>query len=99
MEKKSKIRVGYVGCGARGQGVLKECLAQMRDVEIPVICDLSRDRMDAANAILASFDRPAAAMTEDWRTVIADPTLDAVFFMNGWENRAAMAAASMRAGK
>lgn len=99
MEKKSKIRVGYVGCGARGQGVLKECLAQMRDVEIPVICDLSRDRMDAANAILASFDRPAAAMTEDWRTVIADPTLDAVFFMNGWENRAAMAAAAMRAGK
>ena len=84
MEKKSKIRVGYVGCGARGQGVLKECLAQMRDVEIPVICDLSRDRMDAANAILASFDRPAAAMTEDWRAVIADPTLDAVFFMNGW---------------
>ncbi len=99
MEKKSKIRVGYVGCGARGQGVLKECLAQMHDVEIPVICDLSRERMEAANAILASFDCPAATMTENWREVIADPTLDAVMLMNGWENRSAMAAASMRAGK
>ena len=30
------VRIGYVGCGARGQGVLKECLAQMKDVEIAV---------------------------------------------------------------
>ena len=96
---KSCIRVGYVGCGARGQGVLRECLAQMGDVEIAVLCDLSEKRLAQAAAILAEKNRPAAKLTKDWREVIADPTLDAVMLMNGWDNRAAMAAASMRAGK
>ena len=99
MEIKSVIRIGYIGCGARGQGVLRECLAQMKDVEIPVICDLSENNLSAANAILTEKNRPAARTTKNWREVIADPTLDAVMLMNGWDNRPAMAAAAMRAGK
>lgn len=99
MERKKIVRIGYVGCGARGQGVLRECLAQMNDVEIAVLCDLSEHNLAAAAAILAEKNRPAAKTTGNWREVIADPSIDAVMFMNGWENRAAMAAASMRAGK
>lgn len=99
MKIKSKIRIGYIGCGARGQGVLRECLAQMQDVEIPVICDLSERNLAAASAILENAGQSAVRMTKNWREVISDPTLDAVMLMNGWENRAAMASASMRAGK
>ena len=99
MEMKPRIRVGYIGCGARGQGVLRECLAQMNDVEIPVICDLSERNLAAANAILTDKNRPAAKTTKNWREVIDDPTLDAVMLMNGWDGRPAMAAAAMRAGK
>ena len=99
MEKKTVVRIGYVGCGARGQGMLRECFAHMHDVEIPVICDLSEKRLLAASAILTDTGRDAPKMTRDWREVVADETLDAILFMNGWENRAAMAAASMRAGK
>ena len=99
MEKKTVVRIGYVGCGARGQGMLRECFAHMHDVEIPVICDLSEKRLLAASAILTDTGRDAPRMTRDWREVVADETLDAILFMNGWENRAAMAAASMRAGK
>ncbi len=99
MEKKTVVRIGYIGCGARGQGMLRECFAHMHDVEIPVICDLSEKRLLAASAIMTDTGRDAPRMTRDWREVVADETLDAILFMNGWENRAAMAAASMRAGK
>lgn len=96
---KSKIRVGYIGCGARGQGILRECLSQMNDVELAVLCDLSENNLHAASAIVTQAGRPAPEMTGNWREVIENENLDAVMFMNGWENRAAMAAASLRAGK
>ncbi len=99
MNIKSEIRIGYIGCGARGQNILRECLAQMADVEIPVICDLSEKNLAAAGTILASAGRADVRTTKNWREVISDQTLDAVMLMNGWENRAAMASASMRAGK
>ncbi len=99
MEKKTCVRIGYIGCGARGQGILQECLSQMKDVQIAVLCDLSEKRMAQAAAILTDAGHPMPKLTRSWREVIGDPTLDAVMLMNGWENRAAMAAAAMRAGK
>ncbi len=96
---KSVIRIGYIGCGSRGRNILSECIGQMRDVEIPIICDLSERNLDNTVQILIKHGKAAPRTTKNWREVIEDDTLDAVMFMNGWENRAFMAAAAMRAGK
>ncbi|MBQ7983305.1 MAG: Gfo/Idh/MocA family oxidoreductase, partial [Clostridia bacterium] len=96
---KPKIRIGYVGCGARGRNILGECLSQMGDTEIVTVCDLSDKNMAEAVRILTEAGRPAPGCTKDYRDILADGSIDAVFFMNGWENRAKMAAQSLRAGK
>ena len=45
---KEKIRLAYVGVGARGISVLTNCLLHMTDVEISVICDLDPVKCEAA---------------------------------------------------
>ena len=36
---KDKIRLGYIGLGHRGYGVMEKCIAEMEDVEIVALCD------------------------------------------------------------
>ena len=36
---KEKIKIGYIGLGRRGTGVLKSNFARMADVEIAVLCE------------------------------------------------------------
>ena len=37
---KETVKIGYVGLGCRGKGMLKKCFAQMADVEIAWLCDV-----------------------------------------------------------
>lgn len=96
---KEKIRVGYVGCGRRGYGIVKHNLADMDDVEIVMICDLCEASLERMRALLEEKGRPTPKMTTDYREVISNPDIDAVFFMTGWSGRPQMAMEAMRAGK
>lgn len=96
---KSVIKIGYVGCGARGIGVLRECIAKMSDVSVVYVCDLSKTRMQEAVDVLRQAGREEPLMTADYETILATPEIDAVIYMNGWANRAEMAAKTLRAGK
>ena len=40
-----KLRVGYIGLGGRGYGVLNGIINNMNDIDIVVVCDLKEDRM------------------------------------------------------
>jgi predicted dehydrogenase len=42
---KEKVKIAYVGIGRRGSIMLRECFAQMSDVEIPYICDVSEEKL------------------------------------------------------
>ena len=44
MEK--KIRLGVIGCGGRGRGLMAEAIAPVKTMEIVAICDLIPERMD-----------------------------------------------------
>lgn len=96
---KDKVRIGYVGLGRRGTGVFKTNIVDMDDVEIVTICDLCRERMQRATAIMTEKGRPAPKETTDYRDILNDPTIDAVFIMTGWSKRPQMAIEAMRAGK
>ena len=49
---KEKVKVAYVGIGRRGGSVLRDCFAQMNDVEISVICDTSEKMLERGKQIL-----------------------------------------------
>ena len=44
MEK--KIRIGVIGCGSRGSGLITESIAHVSTMELTAICDLIPKRME-----------------------------------------------------
>ncbi|MBE7043360.1 MAG: Gfo/Idh/MocA family oxidoreductase [Ruminococcaceae bacterium] len=96
---KEKIKIGYIGLGRRGTYLFKECLCEMKDVEITAICDTHVPHLENAKQILKEKGLPAPIATTDYHDIFAIPEIDAVFIMTGWEGRAALAIESMKAGK
>ncbi len=96
---KEKVKIGYIGLGRRGTSVLRRCLSKMKDIEIKTVCDLSEERMDRAVEILQENGGYTPEKTFDYREILKDPDIDAVFIMTGWSGRPAIAMEAMRAGK
>ena len=96
---KEKIKIGYIGLGRRGTGVLKSNFARMADVEIAVLCDHSDARLETAKNWVLERGGYAPALTKDYREIINNPEIDAVVIMIGWHGRPQMAMEAMRAGK
>ena len=96
---KEKVKIGYVGLGRRGTGVLNACIRNMKDVEVAMICDLKESKMENACKLLEEKGCKKPVMTTNYDDVVNNADLDAIFIMTGWANRAEMAAKSMLAGK
>ena len=60
---KDIVRIGYIGLGGRGRGVLEACVAEMKDVDVRAICDLNPAKLDMAENILKEKGRPAMYRT------------------------------------
>ena len=50
-QSEKKVRVGFVGVGMRGSGLLEIALA-MPDVDVPAICDINRDHLEKNLAVV-----------------------------------------------
>jgi len=87
---KEKVRIGYIGLGYRGFGMLKDIFADMNDVEITAVCDLREQKMAEASAMLQEKGRPAPAMFADYKQMLRQTQLDAVAIMSGWNDRIRM---------
>ena len=96
---KEKIKIGYIGIGRRGILVLKNCLVHMKDIEIVRISDLSKNRMQEAADLIKENMGTTPILNENYKDVINDPEIDAIFIMTGWVGRSKMAEEAMRAGK
>ena len=43
---KETLKIGYIGLGRRGSGILQRCLCHMEDVEILYLCDTEQARLE-----------------------------------------------------
>ena len=93
------VKVGYIGLGRRGFGVLKRNVAKMKDVEVVMICDLVEERLEKGRQAVIERSGKEPLVTTNYKDVINHPDIEAVFIMIGWSGRPAMAIESMRAGK
>lgn len=96
---KTKIKIGYVGVGRRGLGMLKQCFINMNDVEIATLCETSEKRIAKARDVFAENQKPMPKITDCYDDIINDPEIDAVVIMTGWDSRPQLAKKSMLAGK
>lgn len=92
---KEKIKIGYIGLGRRGCGVLEKSVSLMKDVEVAYLCDTYKPALEKASKFLKN----SPVLTTDYHDILNDPEVDAVLVMCGWEGRSAIAEESMLAGK
>ena len=95
----NKLKVGFIGLGHRGVGLMRNVLRNFEDVDVTAVCDSYEDRsVDAAEKVRQERGTAAAAYT-DYRLLLQDPNVDIVIISASWEAHIPLAVAAMRAGK
>lgn len=89
-----RIQIGFIGCGARAHELI-EAVKQHQDAEIVGLVDAYKGRIQ--RALDRTKHRPK--VYKDYREMIADPAIDAVFVVtpDHWHHR--MVIDALRAGK
>ena len=99
---KNRLRVGFIGTGLRGQGMMR-LTTHRDDVDIPAICDIDDGMVNKALIVLKKAGRPEPIVynkgDEDFRNLVKNENLDGVFIATPWEWHHPMAVAAMNAGK
>ena len=87
-EKVTKVRLGFIAVGLRGQTHLEEMLKR-NDVEIVAMADPDKQMMSAAQALVLKYKRKAPKEysngSYDYRNLLKNPDIDAVFISSRWE--------------
>ncbi|MCR5040554.1 MAG: Gfo/Idh/MocA family oxidoreductase [Clostridia bacterium] len=95
----SILKVGVIGLGGRGHGLMRGELLPRKDVEVVHVCDLFPDRAKAGADSVEELRGVRPKQTTDYRNVINDPDVEAVFIYTAWEQHIGIAVAALDAGK
>lgn len=95
---KYNIKIGLIGLGARGSGVLKSNIIPL-GVEVAAVCDLYEDRRQEAARAVREAGFPEPEQFEDYHDVLAMAEVDAVVISASWEAHIPIACDAMKAGK
>lgn len=93
-----KVRLGVIGLGVRGIGLLKTLL-EMEDVEILAVCDVFDDRVKTGMDLAEASGRRKPAGYKAYNKLIARRDLDGVIIASPWTSHVEIASAAMRYGK
>lgn len=96
---KAKVRVGIIGLGGRGTGLLSAVILSNDDVDVVAVCDLYEDRRENAADMVEKARGNRPFITENYRELVAIADIDAVVIGASWEEHINIAVAAMEAGK
>ncbi|MFA7172911.1 MAG: Gfo/Idh/MocA family oxidoreductase [Kiritimatiellia bacterium] len=100
--KMERVRVGFIGLGARGKGHVATML-KIEGVDITAVCDTHQARLDSAvKAVIdAGRSKPAAFGDgpEAYKKMLERDDVDVVYISTPWELHTPQALDVMRAGK
>lgn len=89
-----RLRVGFIGTGARAQELIEACNAT-GSIDVVSLCDAYTGRAERAKARTGG----TATIVGDYRTILDDKGVDAVFIATPDHWHKAMAVAALGAGK
>lgn len=92
-----KLKAGIVGLGNRGYGMMGTLL-DMEDVEVVAVCDVYEDRVQKAIDKVKEYGNEPVGYA-DYKELVKDANVDAVFVFTAWEAHIKVAIAAMEAGK
>lgn len=98
----SKLRLGFIGTGLRGQELLRLTL-QRADTIVPAICDIDERMIASAQKLFENAAKPQPEIynsnPQAYLELLARPDLDAVIIATPWEWHYPMAMEALDAGK
>ncbi|MEO6327396.1 MAG: Gfo/Idh/MocA family oxidoreductase [Ginsengibacter sp.] len=101
-EKKTKVRIGFIAVGLRGQTHLEEMLKR-DDVEVVAMADPDKKMMAMAQARILKRNRKEVKEYSngpyDYRNLLKHEEIDAVFVASPWEWHLPHGVEAMQAGK
>jgi predicted dehydrogenase len=93
-----RVNVGLIGAGGMGGNHLK-LLAARRDVNVAYVCDVDRNRLTGATAVVEKGSGKAPQGVKDLRQILDDRTIDAVWIATPDHWHAPAAILALNAGK
>ena len=100
-KKMPHIRLGVVGMGSRGCGVVGR-VCNLPGITVVAVCDNVPEKIARAQKMLANKKRPAAKeyLGDDaWRRLCDDPDVDVVYNTTPWALHVPVQLAAMKGGK
>lgn len=91
-----KLKIGLIGLGQRGSGLLKDIL-KIETAAVTAVCDLFPDRIEGAAALVSEHGDAEPLKTADYREAV-DSGVDLVIVATGWSVHVAVALYAMEAG-
>ena len=95
------IRLGVVGMGSRGCGVVGR-VCNLPGVTVVAVCDNVPEKIAKAQKILSDRKKPKAKEylgDEAWKALVNDPNIDVVYNTTPWALHVPVALGAMRGGK
>lgn len=97
-----RLQIGFIGCGAMGRANMNGFVAQP-DVAVVHLCDTDLERANQAVDLIRNHptgdENASPAVTQDFREVIANPSVDIIVNATPDHWHAAIGIAAARAGK
>ena len=93
------LNVGIIGLGCRGSSMLKDIVLQIPGVSVSWVCDLYEDRVAEGAKAVEAAGQPTPKGTCDYREILADEAVEAVFIFAAWEAHIPLAVDAMKAKK
>ncbi|WP_025761672.1 Gfo/Idh/MocA family protein [Dyadobacter tibetensis] len=98
----SRVRLGFIGVGLRGQSHLQQALYR-KDVDVTAICDIDPSAVNTARKMITQAGKKEPAVyakgPEDFANMVKRDDLDGVIIATPWEWHVPMTIATMKAGK
>src|SRR6516162_7854795 len=98
----NKVRLGFIGVGARGQNHLELALDR-DDVEVVAICDIQQRMIDMSLGVVANSGKPKPQVILDgpqgYKKLLENKDIDAVIISTPWEWHTRMCIDAMNAKK
>lgn len=100
-ENDKVIRVGFIGVGGRGTGLL-DCTLALAHVTVPAICDIDRSCANRAAQMVTGRGQPAPELYTEgethWQSMLQRDDLDLVIIATPWKWHTPMAVMAMKQG-
>ncbi|MCQ6561732.1 Gfo/Idh/MocA family protein [Paenibacillus mendelii] len=93
------VKVGVIGLGGRGMGLLDQVILKMDQVEVAAVCDLYADRGEQAADLVEKAQGYRPFVTTQYAEVLARAEIQAIVISASWAVHTDIAIASMEAGK